>query len=201
MNPIQRLSSSAKRQKSGVIKSTCRLCYNGCGVLVQVENGHPIRIMGNPDHPLSKGTLCPRGRSALELLDHLDRLRYPLKRSGPRGAGCWTRITWDEVLDEIIHALDGVRQRLGPQAVVFMCGRSKGTSNDHLSRLANIFGIPNVSTTSSICYSPCALASKKTYVFMAYPDLSHPPCCIVHWGFNPRHTHPPLYRDWDDETS
>jgi anaerobic selenocysteine-containing dehydrogenase len=162
---------------------------------VQVENGHPVRIMGDPDHPLSNGALCPRGQSALELIDHPGRLRHPLKRSGPRGSGQWARISWDEALDEIIHALDRVRQRLGPQAVVFMRGGSKGTSDDHLSRLANIFGTPNVSTTSSICYSPCALASKHTYGFMAYPDLSHPPRLIMLWGFNPKHSHPPIYRE------
>ncbi|WP_054699175.1 molybdopterin-containing oxidoreductase family protein [Desulfosarcina cetonica] len=195
MDPFQPLPSKIDGRQTAVIKSTCRLCYNGCGVLVRVEKGRPISVTGDPEHPLSKGALCPRGRSALELLNHPDRLRYPLKRSGPRGSGRWERITWDVALDEIVRGLNRARDRHGPQSVVFMRGGSKGTSDDHLSRLANIFGTPNVSTTSSICYSPCSLASKHTYGFMAYPDMAHPPCCIVLWGFNPRKTHPSMYRE------
>lgn len=86
MDPFQPLPSKIDGRQTAVIKSTCRLCYNGCGVLVRVEKGRPISVTGDPEHPLSKGALCPRGRSALELLNHPDRLRYPLKRSGLEGA-------------------------------------------------------------------------------------------------------------------
>lgn len=181
------------REGTATIRSTCRLCYNGCGVVVHVRDGRPFSITGDRDHPLSRGFLCTRGRTVLELLNHPRRLRYPLKRIGPRGKGQWERITWDEALDATIQGLTEVSRILGRQAVVFMRGGSKGTSDDFLSRLANIFGSPNVSTTSSICYSPCALASKHTYGFWAYPDMEHPPRCIVLWGFNPKYTHPPAH--------
>ncbi|MBU1002583.1 MAG: molybdopterin-dependent oxidoreductase [Proteobacteria bacterium] len=189
------MSDKPATQGSATIRSTCRLCYNGCGVLVHVRDARPVHVTGDPDHPLSRGRLCPRGRAALEMLDHPQRLRRPLKRSGPRGGGQWEPISWDEALDATIQGLTQVSDRLGPQAVAFMRGGSKGTSDDHLTRLANIFGSPNVSTTSSICYAPCALASKHTYGFWAYPDMEHPPRCMVLWGMNPRATHPALHQE------
>ncbi|BBD09243.1 molybdopterin-containing oxidoreductase family protein [Desulfovibrio ferrophilus] len=201
MRQAAEMPNSSTGDETTIVKSTCRLCFNGCGVLISIKDGHPTSLTGDPDHPLSKGMICPRGHAALELLDHPHRLRHPIKRTGPRGGGKWERVSWDEALDTIVAELTKIGNRLGPQAVVFMRGGSKGTSDDHLTRLANIFGSPNVSTTSSICYSPCALASKHTYGFMAYPDLKHPPRCIIRWGFNPKVTLPPLHREIVKATS
>lgn len=187
--------TATRNEANDTIKSTCRLCYNGCGVLIRVRDGRAVEISGDPDHPVSRGMLCPRGRKGLEVQEHPDRLRQPLKRRGDRGAGQWEPIGWDEALETTIRELTRVAERLGPQAVAFMRGGSKGTSDDMLTRLAHIFGSPNVSPTSSICYAPCALASKHTYGFWAYPDMEHPPRCVVQWGFNPRITHPPLQRE------
>lgn len=188
-------TSPGIHEATNTVRTSCRLCFNGCGMLVSMRDGRPESVLGDPDHPLSKGRLCPRGQTALELLDHPDRLRHPLRRTGPRGRGLWERISWDEALDAIAQGLDEVSRRLGPQAVLFMRGGSKGTSDDLLTRLAHIFGSPNVSTTSSICYMATYLASKHTYGFMAYPNMDHPPRCIVQWGFNPRVTHPPMHHD------
>ncbi len=188
-------TSPGSGEITNTVRTSCRLCYNGCGMLVRMRDGRPESVVGDPDHPVSKGKLCPRGRAALELLDHPDRLRHPLRRTGPRGRGPWERITWDEALEAIVQGLTEVSHRLGPQAVIFMRGGSKGTSDDMLTRLAHVFGTPNVSTTSAICYTSSNLASRHTYGFMAYPDMAHPPRCIVQWGFNPRVTHPPLYHE------
>ena len=161
------------------IRTSCRLCFNGCGVLVSMDAGRPVAVKGDPEHPVSRGRLCPRGKAALEVLNHPDRLRRPLVRDGERGAGRWRPVDWEEALDTVIRGLKDTADRLGPQAVAFMRGGSKGTSDDHLTRLANIFGSPNVSTTSSICYSATSLASVRTYGFIAYPDMAGGPRCIV----------------------
>jgi len=195
MHQSQRDSERLQPGESRTVKSTCRLCYNGCGVLLDVRDGRLHSISGDPEHPVSRGLLCPRGRNALALQNHPERLRRPLKRKGPRGGGQWEPVGWDEALELTAQRLTRVAEEHGPEAVAFIRGGSKGTSDDMLTRLANIFGSPNVSTTSSICYSPCALSSKHTYGFWAYPDLEHGPACVVLWGFNPRATHPPLQRE------
>jgi hypothetical protein len=61
------------------------MCHGGCGVLVYVENGKVVKIKGDPESPLNRGRICPKGMASIELLYHPDRLKYPLKRAGKRG--------------------------------------------------------------------------------------------------------------------
>src|SRR5262245_59127824 len=85
---------------SRVLKSVCRSCHGGCGVLLHVTDGRLMKVEGDPDSPLNHGRLCPIGTVTLDLVYHPDRLRYPLRRLGPRGSGQWQRISWDLALDE-----------------------------------------------------------------------------------------------------
>jgi len=86
---------------NGIVKSTCNFCEFGCGVLIHMRGGKITAIEGNPDAPLNKGLLCPKGAASLEHLYHPDRLNYPLKRTGERGQGNWQQISWEEALSTI----------------------------------------------------------------------------------------------------
>src|SRR5262245_19046893 len=90
---------------SRLLKSVCRSCHGGCGVLLHVTDGRLMKVEGDPDSPLNHGRLCPIGTVTLDLVYHPDRLRYPLRRLGPRGSGQWQRISWDLALDEISERL------------------------------------------------------------------------------------------------
>ena len=61
--------------------STCRECPAGCGIHVKTREGRPIKIEGNPDHPVNQGKLCVRGQASLQGLYNPDRLASPLSRS------------------------------------------------------------------------------------------------------------------------
>ncbi|OPX41660.1 MAG: hypothetical protein B1H13_01005, partial [Desulfobacteraceae bacterium 4484_190.3] len=78
-----------------VVKSHCRMCHGGCGVLVYTKNGRVEKIAGDPDCPINHGTLCSKGLASAQLAYHPDRLTYPVKRLGPKGSGRWERISWD----------------------------------------------------------------------------------------------------------
>jgi anaerobic selenocysteine-containing dehydrogenase len=171
-----------------IVRSTCRICYNSCGVLIHLENGKPIKVEGDPHNPMSKGRLCPKGLASLEYLNHPDRLKHPLKRAGERGDGKWQRISWDEALETVATELSRARERYGVLSVVFMRGASKGSPDDYMARFANIFGSPNISSPAPICFVPGLNASRLTYGFYAYPDYEYPPRCIVLWGTNPEAT-------------
>ena len=70
----------------GDVKRTfCTLCPQHCGMLIQVENGRPVRFDGDRHNPVAKGKLCIKGTACIELHEHPDRLDFPLKRVGPRG--------------------------------------------------------------------------------------------------------------------
>jgi anaerobic selenocysteine-containing dehydrogenase len=74
-------------------------------MLVTVEDGVATKIQGDPDMPFTEGTLCTKVAYYLERTYAPDRLKYPMRRVGPKGKGQFKRISWDEALDEIAARL------------------------------------------------------------------------------------------------
>src|SRR6266853_973505 len=72
--------------------TVCRECPAGCGVIARNREGRIVKLEGNPDHPVSQGTLCARGQAALQGLYHPDRIAGPLVREGSAG---FKSSTWD----------------------------------------------------------------------------------------------------------
>ncbi len=82
--------------------TTCTECPAGCGVLVKGREGHPVKLEGDPEHPISGGGLCLRGQASLGRLYHPERIRQPLSRT-PNGE--WEAVSWDAALSRISEAL------------------------------------------------------------------------------------------------
>jgi formate dehydrogenase major subunit len=87
-------------------RNTCTYCSVGCGVLMyglgdNAKNAKAsiIHIEGDPDHPVNRGTLCPKGASLLDMVHSESRLQYPEYRAP--GSDQWIRISWDDALDRI----------------------------------------------------------------------------------------------------
>ncbi|MFC2068088.1 molybdopterin-dependent oxidoreductase [Chloroflexota bacterium] len=167
-----------------IVKSTCELCSAGCGVLVHLRNGKPIRVEGDPNNPINKGALCVKGIASLEYLFHPDRLKHPIKRMGKKGQDKWQQISWDEALSTVAAALTESKKKSGVESVVFIRGGHLGIQDSYLSRFANVFGTPNVASMAPVCHVPRYHASVITYGFMANPDYEYPPAGIVLWGVN-----------------
>ena len=100
-----------------VVKSHCRMCHGGCGVLVYVKDGQVAKIAGDPDCPINHGTLCSKGLASAQLVYHPDRLTYPVRRLGPKASGHWERITWDEALDLVARRLGDIKAEHGPDTI------------------------------------------------------------------------------------
>lgn len=136
-----------------VVKSHCRMCHGGCGVIVYVKDGKVAKIAGDPDCPIAHGTLCSKGLASAQLAYHPDRLTYPVKRVGPKASGRWERISWDEALDTIAERILAYKEKYGPESVVF--GYGTGRENEAvIYRIANLLGSPNVLTAGHFCYGP-----------------------------------------------
>lgn len=108
-----------------VIKSCCRSCHGGCGVLVTVEDGVVIRIEGDPES-LTRGTICSKGLASIQNTYNPHRLKYPMKRVGERGEGKWQRISWEEALDTIAQKILDSKAKYGPNSVAFGSGTGRG---------------------------------------------------------------------------
>jgi anaerobic selenocysteine-containing dehydrogenase len=168
-----------------IFKTYCaRMDHGGCGILVHVENGRITKIEGDPDSPLNRGTICPKGLAQIERLNHPDRLTYPMKRAGERGEGRWIRISWDEALESISGRIKETIDRDGPRAISFAQGTPKGLELFLLIRLANLLNSPNISTPGNVCHMPRETASNLTCGFFPIPDYDYPPACVLVWGSN-----------------
>ncbi len=120
--------------------SVCRQCGAGCGILVRVVEGRAKKIEGNPDHPLNQGKLCARGEAGLQALYHPDRIRTPLRRSGPRGSGQYQVITWDEAIAELVSRLDDQAKQSSADTVVIATEPTHGLSAHILNTFARNYG-------------------------------------------------------------
>ena len=93
-----------------VTRQTCTYCSVGCGILMYSlgdgsKNAKPsvIHVEGDPDHPVNRGTLCPKGASLLDFINSPNRLLYPEYRAP--GSNEWTRMSWPDALDRIAKLL------------------------------------------------------------------------------------------------
>ncbi|HMQ73495.1 MAG TPA: molybdopterin oxidoreductase family protein, partial [Rubrivivax sp.] len=73
-------------------------CPDTCAWRVSVEGGRAVRMAGDPDHPTTQGALCTKVSRYPERTYHPDRVLTPLRRTGPKGAGRFEPIGWDEAL-------------------------------------------------------------------------------------------------------
>src|SRR5271165_5160857 len=87
-------------------RNTCPYCAVGCGIIMyglgdKAKNVTTsiIHIEGDPDHPVNRGTLCPKGAGLLDFVHSPNRLKYPEVREP--GATEWKRVSWDEALSRI----------------------------------------------------------------------------------------------------
>lgn len=86
--------------------------------MVTVEDTKAVKLRGNPDHPYSRGELCPKVNRFLDRVYHPDRLLHPMVRVGPKGAGEFRQATWDEALATIADRLQGVIATYGGESVL-----------------------------------------------------------------------------------
>ncbi len=112
------MSLAAPLPLSTVVRGACpHDCPDTCALLTTVENGRAVRVQGNPDHPHTGGVLCTKVSRYAERTHHPERILTPMKRSGPKGSGQFTPVTWDEALADIAARLGAIAAR-DPQAVL-----------------------------------------------------------------------------------
>lgn len=104
--PVLAEARSFKLARTTETRNTCPYCSVGCGILMyslgdNAKNAKAeiIHIEGDPDHPVNRGTLCPKGAGLLDFVHSESRLKYPEYRAP--GTNEWQRISWDEAFDRI----------------------------------------------------------------------------------------------------
>ena len=144
-----------------VVPTFCELCFWKCGVLAHVKNGRVTKITGNPDHPLSRGHLCPRGTGGTGLLYDPDRLKTPLIRMQKRGEQVFEAIDWDTALNEIAERMLKIKQEFGPEAMALY---THGYGGSWFTHLLKAYGSPNIAAPSyAQCRGPREVGFQLTF--------------------------------------
>ena len=101
-----------------VVRGACpHDCPDTCALLTDVQDGVALRVHGNPAHAHTHGTLCAKVAKYTERTYHGERILHPLKRVGPKGAGQFARVSWDEALGDIAARLQAIAAH-NPQAIL-----------------------------------------------------------------------------------
>jgi anaerobic selenocysteine-containing dehydrogenase len=123
--------------------SVCSLCPGGCGIKVRLIDGIPVRVLGNPLHPVNRGGICPMGEAGVESLFNPDRIKSPLRRIGERGEGKWESLSWEEALQIVTSRLSELREKKQAHKLVFWTRRNHNLLSGLIERFMQAYGSPN----------------------------------------------------------
>ncbi len=158
-----------------------------CGVWVTVKNGRAVKIEGDSDAFQSRGNCCAKSMASLQAAYHPQRIKYPLKRTRPKGEDPgWVRISWDEALKTTAEKLKEIQSKYGGKGIFTMGGTSRIWAMGPYAALKQLVNTPNCIVNYQVCKGPRHLATKLTDEFgsswMATVDN---PKVYVQWGASP----------------
>ena len=186
-----------------IVKTSCpRDCYDGCGIAVVKRDGRISKVLGDPGHPVSRGSLCGKCAVAYNGVwrDSEARLLRPLRRSGPKGSGRFEAVGWDEALGEIAERLAGISREAGAGSILHT--HYTGTC----SVLANSFPERFLARLGATEAVPDSICNNAGHVALDYvfgdslagfdPRTARDSACIAVWGANPSFSAPHAHKHW-----
>jgi anaerobic selenocysteine-containing dehydrogenase len=190
-----------------VVLTTCpRDCYDACGIAVVKRNGAIRHVRGDPSHRVARGKLCRKCSIGYNgaFLDAQARLTRPLRRTGPKGAGEFAPVSWDEALGEIAGRLRGIEATAGAHTV--LNAHYTGT----FSLLGYSFPLRFFHRLGATEVDPDTICNKAGHVALEYvygtsmvgfdPLTARDSQCILVWGANPSASAPHAHEHWLPES-
>lgn len=156
-----RAAGNINAEGDGFVHSMCEMCVWRCGLIAKIKEGRVVKLDGNPEHPHSRGNLCPRGQSGLMNTYDPDRVLTPLIRVGKRGEGKFRQASWEEALDLTASKMLEIKNKYGAEAMVF--SSTHNLSQVQFENLLYAFGSPNYGTQRSLCFNAMIVANQMTY--------------------------------------
>lgn len=153
-----------------IVPTICFNCEAGCGLLSYIEkDSMKIRkFEGNPYHPGSRGRNCAKGPATINQIEDVDRILYPMQRTGERGAGGWERVSWDEVLDDIAAKIRAALIEDKRNEVVYHVGRPG--HEGFMDRILQSWGVDGHNSHTNIC----SAGARAGYAFWQNFDRPSP---------------------------
>ncbi|MBS3809134.1 MAG: molybdopterin-dependent oxidoreductase, partial [Desulfobacterales bacterium] len=192
----------APDEKRGI----CGICSAGCWIVAQYDDqGRIVKV--RPDDDSEMGILCKLGEHTPDILYSENRLRYPMKRKGPRGTYEFERISWDEALDTIAERFKSIKADYGAEATAIYTGvgtfelaycdvyQPKDVFVSSASSVLFPFGSPNTMGVGALCYVAYGMISPHVtfgkILNEMFNDIENSELIVV-WGTNPATDLPPV---------
>jgi anaerobic selenocysteine-containing dehydrogenase len=187
------MATSVKPQILGatttVVETACPLdCPDACSLAVTVQQGKVVTIDGSRRNPVTDGYICAKVRKFGDRVYGPDRLLYPAVRSGPKGSGQFTRVTWHEAIELVASRFEQAKATAGAESILpYSYGGSNGllTQDNIDAQLWRRFGTSRLART--LCAAPTGAANQALYgkmpsvTYQDYPEAK----LIILWGVNP----------------
>jgi len=186
-------------------RAICGICSAGCWAEVTYdEDGKIASVKSDESSPFN--LLCRAGQAAREVVYSPQRLRHPMRRTGPKGSFEFERISWDQAFDIIVDNLQRVKAESGPEATAIYTGsgsfelalcdifQPKGAAVSSASSVLFPFGSPNTLGVGALCYVSFAMIAPHVTMgrmfINTYSDIENAELILI-WGKNPA-SHAPL---------
>jgi len=183
-------AGAAAGGKLETVKTVCTHCSVGCTVLAEVSDGVWVGQEPAFDSPFNLGTHCAKGAAVREHGHGERRLKYPMKLVD----GKWTKLSWDDAINEVGDKMLQIREESGPDSVYWLGSAKHNNEQAYLVRkFAAYWGTNNVDHQARICHSTTVAGVANTWGYGAmtnsYNDIHNSKAIFVIGG-NPAEAHP-----------
>jgi Fe-S-cluster-containing dehydrogenase component/anaerobic selenocysteine-containing dehydrogenase len=148
--------------------STCTACEHACGILIKTREGRPIKVDGNPEHPVSKGKICAKGQASILNLYDPERLREPMQKFAGMGFG---KATWNQADNAVMSALLSAAQN-GKEIAVITHSIQSQTTKNLLNDFAGKYPTTRVYSYEMLSDAPRQNAWKRSTGGEAFPLIA-----------------------------
>ncbi|MCB4360312.1 formate dehydrogenase-N subunit alpha [Quatrionicoccus australiensis] len=204
-----------KLSRAREIRNTCTYCSVGCGVLMyslgdgaKNAKAEIIHIEGDPDHPVSRGALCPKGAGLLDFIHSPNRLKYPEVREA--GSKEWKRISWHEAIERVAKHMkadrdanvieknaDGVPVNRWVSTAMLTASAGSNETGILTQKFIRSLGIVATDAQARVCHGPTVSALASTFgrgaMTNSWVDIKNADFILV-MGGNAAEAHPVGFR-------
>ncbi|HMK54105.1 MAG TPA: formate dehydrogenase subunit alpha [Methanobacteriaceae archaeon] len=187
--PVGALVPKDNSKPSREVKTTCTYCGVGCGLYLGVRGNQISSVRGDPEHPLSQGNLCVKGRYGFNFVNNPERLKKPLIKKN----GKFVKVEWDEALEFAAQKLSKYK---GDSFAAISSARCTNEDNYTLQKFTRVgMGTNNVDNSARSCHAPSVAALAESLgsgaMSNSIVEITNSKCLFL-IGTNPVQSYPVL---------
>jgi len=173
------------------VNTTCPYCGCGCGLTLGVRGGRIVRVRGDTEHPVNRGSLCAKGRFGLDFVGAPDRLTTPLVRRD----GSLEEASWDEALELVARRFREIKAAHGPDALAGLSSAKCTNEENYLFQkfMRAVLGTNNVDHCARLCHASTVAGLARAFgsgaMTNSIDEIEHADCIFV-TGSNTTEAHP-----------